>query len=165
MGEDLDEAEEFLHLELGDALEIYGAIIGGSPAQAVDHLRSREALSGALARPINYAHYDNADLALQGAVLAHGIAETQPFIDGNKRTALVAMLTFFELSGFTVDANDRDSPTGSSASAAGLTPPSLRAPCASGCDRSPEPPPGPLLLRFDRTIKQKQHRPPRRQTS
>jgi prophage maintenance system killer protein len=27
-------------------------------------------------------------------VLAHGIAETQPFVDGNKRTALVAMLTF-----------------------------------------------------------------------
>jgi prophage maintenance system killer protein len=30
-------------------------------------------------------------------VLAHGIAETQPFVDGNKREALVATLTFLEL--------------------------------------------------------------------
>jgi death-on-curing family protein len=108
VGEDPGEVEELLYLELKDALEIYGAIIGGSPAQAADHLRSREALIGALARPINYAHYGNADLALQAAVLAHGIAETQPFIDGNKRTALVAMLTFLELNGFAVDATDRE---------------------------------------------------------
>jgi hypothetical protein len=32
-------------------------------------------------------------LALQAAVLAHGIAESQAFIDANKRLALVAMLT------------------------------------------------------------------------
>jgi death on curing protein len=106
VGKDVDEVEEFLYLELDDALEIYGAIFGSSAAQATDHLRNREALAGALARPINYAHYENADLALQAAVLAHGIAETQPFIDGNKRTALVATLTFLELNGFTVDATD-----------------------------------------------------------
>jgi death-on-curing protein len=56
------------------------------------------ALAGAIARPGTYAHYENADLALQ-AVLAHGIAEGQHFIDGNKRTALVAMLTFLEING------------------------------------------------------------------
>lgn len=106
--DDEGEVEEFLYLELDDALEIYGAIIGGSPEQAGDHLRSREALAGALARPVNYANYENADLARQAAVLAHGIAETQPFIDGNKRTALVAMLTFLELNGFTVDATDSE---------------------------------------------------------
>jgi len=31
------------------------------------------------------------------AVLAHGIAESQTCIDGNKRLALVAMLTFLEV--------------------------------------------------------------------
>jgi death on curing protein len=41
-------------------------------------------------------------------VLAHGIAETQPFLDGNKRTALVAMLTFLELNGYRVRATDRE---------------------------------------------------------
>jgi death-on-curing protein len=39
-------------------------------------------------------------------VLAHGIAESQLFIDGNKRTALVAMLTFLEINGFRVEASD-----------------------------------------------------------
>lgn len=41
-------------------------------------------------------------------MLAHGIAETQPFVDGNKRTALVAMLTFLELNGHRVKATDRE---------------------------------------------------------
>jgi death on curing protein len=45
---------------------------------------------------------------LQAAVLAHGIAETQPFLDGNKRTALVAMLTFLEINGYRVQATDRE---------------------------------------------------------
>jgi prophage maintenance system killer protein len=63
-------------------------MVGESVPEALDQLRSRETLEGALGRPQSYAHYEEADLALQAAVLAHGIAETQPFIDGNKRTAL-----------------------------------------------------------------------------
>jgi len=43
---------------------------------------------------------------VQAAVLAHGIAESQTFIDGNKRLALVAMLTFLEVNGYVVDASD-----------------------------------------------------------
>jgi len=100
--------EEPVYLILEDALEIYAAIIGATAAQAADHLRSRDALEGALARPAQYAHYQQADLALQAAVLAHGIAETQPFIDGNKRTALVAMLTFLEINGYRPRATDRE---------------------------------------------------------
>ena len=93
MGEDLDEVEEFVYLEFDDALEICGAIIDGSPAQAADHPRSREALSGALAG-------------------AHGIAETQPFVDGNKLTGTgrdpLTELTFLELNGFAVNTTDRE---------------------------------------------------------
>jgi death-on-curing protein len=100
--------EEPVYLILEDILGIYAAIIRGTAAQAADHLRSRDALEGALARPEHYAHYQHADLALQAAVLAHGIAETQPFIDGNKRTALVAMLTFLEINGCYVRATDRE---------------------------------------------------------
>ena len=58
------------------------------------------------ARPLNYALYEKADLALQAAALAHGIAESQTFIDGNKRLALVAMLTFLEINGSGVEASD-----------------------------------------------------------
>jgi death on curing protein len=97
-----------IYLTVEDALEIFAAIIGATALQAADQLRSREALEGALGRPASYAHYEQADLAMQAAVLAHGIAETQPFIDGNKRTALVAMLTFLELNGHRVAATDRE---------------------------------------------------------
>jgi hypothetical protein len=41
-------------------------------------------------------------------MVAHGIAETQPFIDGNKRAALVVMLTFLEINGARVEATDRE---------------------------------------------------------
>jgi death-on-curing protein len=101
-----DEPDEPVYLELDDALEIYAAINGATAAQAAHHLRNRDALQGALGRPRTYAYYEQADLALQAAVLAHGIAETQPFVDGNKRTALVAMLTFLELNGRRVQATD-----------------------------------------------------------
>ena len=41
-------------------------------------------------------------------MVAHGIAETQPFIDGNKRAALVVMLAFLEINGARVEASDRE---------------------------------------------------------
>ena len=97
---------ESIYLALEDVLELYSAIIGGTITQAADQLRNRGGLESALARPATHAHYEAADLALQAAVLAHGIAEGQPFIDGNKRVALVAMLTFLELNGYRVHASD-----------------------------------------------------------
>jgi death on curing protein len=97
---------ELIYLTLEDALEVYAAIIDGTTEQVAAVLRSRSALEGALARPATYAHYQDADLALQAAVLAHGIAESQPFLDGNKRLALVTMLTFLEANGYRVDATD-----------------------------------------------------------
>jgi death on curing protein len=97
---------ELAYLGLDDALELYAAIIGGTAAQAADQLRDRGGLDGALGRPLSYAHYQDADLALQAAVLAHGISESQTFIDGNKRLALVSMLTFLEINGYRVEASD-----------------------------------------------------------
>ena len=97
---------ELVYLTLEDALELYAAIVAGTTDQAAVALRSQSSLEGALARPATYAHYRDADPALQAAVLAHGIAESQPFIDGNKRLALVAMLTFLEANGYRVDARD-----------------------------------------------------------
>jgi death-on-curing protein len=54
---------------------------------------------------MNYAHYQSADFALQAAVLASGIAETQPFVEGNKRAALATMLTFIAINGFELTAS------------------------------------------------------------
>jgi death-on-curing protein len=106
MAEEQPAGIEPVYLTLGDVLELYGLIIGATAAEAGDQLRNRDGLESALARPEAYAHYQDADLALQAAVLAHGIAEGQQFIDGNKRTALVAMLTFLEINGWRVEASD-----------------------------------------------------------
>jgi|SRR6202035_4804731 len=97
---------EPVYLTLADVLELYALIIGASAAEAADQLRNRAGLESAIARPETYAHYQDADLPLQAAVLAHGIAETQCFIDGNKRTALIAMLVFLEINGWRVEASD-----------------------------------------------------------
>jgi death-on-curing protein len=107
MHEEVGTAEP-IYLDLADALQLYAAIIGGTPAQAADQLRDQGALEGALGRPRSYAAYEDADLALQAAVLAHGVSESQAFIDANKRLALVAMLTFLELNGYRVEASDPD---------------------------------------------------------
>jgi death on curing protein len=95
-----------IYLTLEDALELFAAIVSGTPTQANDQLRNRGGLQSALERPSAYAHYEGADLAMQAAVLAHGIAEAQTFVDGNKRLALVAMLTFLEVNGFRVETPD-----------------------------------------------------------
>jgi death-on-curing protein len=102
----VEDGVDIVYLTLEDALALYAAITGGTPADAANVLRSEPALEGALARPQSYAHYQDADIALQAAVLAHGIAEGQPFLDGNKRLALVAMLTFLEANGCRIDATD-----------------------------------------------------------
>jgi len=91
---------------LADVLELHALIIGATAAEASDQMRNRAGLESALARPETYAHYQDADLALQATVLAHGIAEGQQFIDGNKRTALITMLVFLEINGWRIEASD-----------------------------------------------------------
>jgi death-on-curing protein len=116
---------EPVYLTLEDILGLYGLIIGATATEAANHLRNRSGLESALARPETYAHYEHADLALQAAVLAHGIAEGQLFIDGNKRTALVAMLTFLEVNGWRVEASDPELANWILSFSAGATPEDL----------------------------------------
>jgi death on curing protein len=62
-------------------------------------LRDEGLFLSARARPQNLlAHGDRTpDLAASGAAYGFGIARDHPFVDGNKRTALVAMRTFLLL--------------------------------------------------------------------
>ena len=119
------EENEPVYIELADALELYAAIIGGTTGQASDQLRDQAGLESALGRPRNYAHYQEADLALQAAALAHGIAESQAFIDGNKRLGLVSMLTFLEVNGYEVNATDPELADWIISLSAGTTPEEL----------------------------------------
>ena len=64
-------------------------------------LRDAGLLSSALARPGNFLAYTKPrpDLAALAAAYAFGIARDHPFVDGNKRTALVAARTFLIVNG------------------------------------------------------------------
>jgi death-on-curing protein len=94
------------YLSAEDVVGLHALLFGLTPQQAADRLRSRDVLEGAVGRPRQHAFYAGADLADQAAVLAHGIAEGQPFVDGNKRTALVALFTFLELNGWTIETTE-----------------------------------------------------------
>lgn len=62
----------------------------------------------ALARPQNLALYGSPDLAELAASYGCGIARNHPFIDGNKRTAYVAVELFLLLNGQELMAEDGD---------------------------------------------------------
>ncbi len=96
---------DIYYLEPTEVLGLYADLFGLTDQQSEDHLRSRPGLESALSSPLMWAQYHAADLALQAAVLAHGISETQAFADGNKRTALDAMLLFLALNGYGVSAS------------------------------------------------------------
>lgn len=60
----------------------------------------------ALARPRNLALYGEPDAADLAAAYGCGIARNHPFIDGNKRTALVVVELFLTLNGAVLAADD-----------------------------------------------------------
>lgn len=65
-------------------------------------------LQSALARPQNLAAYGAPDVADCAAAYACGIASNHPFVDGNKRSAFVALELFVELNGWSLDVDDAD---------------------------------------------------------
>jgi death on curing protein len=69
-------------------------------------LRDEGLLDSALARPQNLDAYGKPDAASLAAAYAYGIARNHPFIDGNKRTAAVAMELFIVLNGDELTADD-----------------------------------------------------------
>jgi death-on-curing protein len=73
-------------------------------------LRDESSLLSALARPPNLLAYGELapDLASLAAAYAYGIARNHPFVDGNKRTALVAARTFLILNGVDLEATQDD---------------------------------------------------------
>jgi death-on-curing protein len=60
----------------------------------------------ALARPQNLAAYGEPDAAALAASYAYGIAKNHAFVDGNKRTALVALEYFLALNGIELAVDD-----------------------------------------------------------
>jgi death-on-curing protein len=71
-------------------------------------LRDADLLESALARPPQLAADGEPDAASLAAAYGSGLAKNHPFIDGNKRTAFVAVELFLALNGWLLVASDAD---------------------------------------------------------
>ncbi len=72
------------------SLEAYGGI---------DGIRDEATLLSAIDQPKNDFYYGGAELFGIAAAYAFHIAQSQAFLDGNKRTAIASALGFLELNG------------------------------------------------------------------
>ena len=71
-------------------------------------IRDEGLLDSALARPLNRATYVDPDTGELAALYAIAIARNHPFVDGNKRTAYVALETFIYLNGGSFPVSDAE---------------------------------------------------------
>lgn len=81
--------------------------------QLVEHggisgVRDEGMFLSALSRAQNLAAYGQPDYADLAAAYGVGIAKNHPFLDGNKRTAFVAVELFLRLNGYRLHATDMD---------------------------------------------------------
>ncbi|HYL75932.1 MAG TPA: type II toxin-antitoxin system death-on-curing family toxin [Bryobacteraceae bacterium] len=73
-----------------DQIETWGGLHG---------LRTEHALESAIAQPQNIFFYGDGDLFEIAAAYAFHIAESQAYLDGNKRTGVQAAADFLEING------------------------------------------------------------------
>jgi len=69
-------------------------------------LRDPGALENAIAKPINYWTYGEADAVVLAVALLVGIGRNHPFLQGNKRTAFEAADYFLHLNGYELTVPD-----------------------------------------------------------
>jgi death-on-curing protein len=88
-------------------------LIAAHDEQLAEHggaagFREEGLFDSALARPLNLAAYDDLDACALAASYAVALAKNHPFIDGNKRTAFIAMELFLMLNGHELNATDAE---------------------------------------------------------
>ena len=71
-------------------------------------IRDKTMLESALGRPRNKFSYEETDLADLAAAYAFGVAKNHPYVDGNKRAALLAAIVFLGLSGVDLVADNAE---------------------------------------------------------
>ena len=86
-------------------------LIAAHDEQLAEHggaagFRDEGLFDSALARPLNLAAYGEPDACALAASYAVALAKNHPFIDGNKRTAFVALELFLLLNGQELNATD-----------------------------------------------------------
>jgi len=94
----MSESSEPLRITYEQAVAIHSRQLrrfGGAPG-----LRDEGMLRSALVeRPVNKWTYEQAPLAELAAAYAFGLAKNHAFVDGNKRIAFMAMMTFLHKNG------------------------------------------------------------------
>jgi death-on-curing protein len=93
----MSEAHEPLWITYKQAIAIHSKQLrrfGGAPG-----LRDEGMLRSALERPVNKWTYEQAPLPELAAAYAFGLAKNHAFVDGNKRIAFMAMMTFLHKNG------------------------------------------------------------------
>ena len=96
--------KEWRWLEAADLVAMHRQVVaefGGPPG-----LRDQGLLESAAARPKHLAAYGPASAFELAAAYAFGLARNHPFVDGNKRIALIAAFTFLLLNGWEVQAEE-----------------------------------------------------------
>ncbi|MGH2535410.1 MAG: type II toxin-antitoxin system death-on-curing family toxin [Thermomicrobiales bacterium] len=92
------------YLSVADVMALHATIMertGSVPAP----LRDEGLLESAVMRPQTASYYEEADLIRQATLLAIGISQNQPFMEGNKRTAYAALDVFLRINGQAYDGN------------------------------------------------------------
>lgn len=93
----MSERQEPLWITYEQAIAIHARQLrrfGGAPG-----LRDEGMLRSALERPVNKWSYEQASLPELAAAYAFGLAKNHAFVDGNKRIAFMAMMTFLRRNG------------------------------------------------------------------
>lgn len=95
-------------LDVDDVLEIHSQQLdehGGS-----DGIRDTGLLESAVTQPMASfgGQFLNDDLFVMAAALLVSLVKNHPFVDGNKRTALLAALTFLDLNGHPIESPSQD---------------------------------------------------------
>lgn len=87
--------EQMLLAMHSDQLAQHGGLSG---------VQDENLLSASLARPRHLYAYDEPTVFDLAAAYGYGLAKNHAFVDGNKRTAFVAMAVFLELNGYSLEA-------------------------------------------------------------
>lgn len=97
---------KFIWLDVRDAMAFHAqqiALFGGQAG-----VRDQGLLESAIARPRNLSAYRKATVFEVAAGYAYGIVRNHPFLDGNKRVALVCAFVFLDVNGWEVDAPEAE---------------------------------------------------------
>ena len=93
-------------IEKADCLGFHNVLL--SRFGGLEGLRDEGLLESALARPHQLLNYGTPSAFHLAASYAHGIVKNHPFLDGNKRSGLMAAALFLEINGWVFHPSEED---------------------------------------------------------